>query len=66
MRAALAAKMPVLLDARGPEWQVSRSMRVSTSSHGLWDWDDEPRATATLRPGVKRILDRVIESKVGW
>jgi imidazolonepropionase-like amidohydrolase len=67
VRAARAAKMPVLLHARGSESQTfALDAGVDIIAHGLWDWNGEPQATTDLTPGIKNILDRVIESKVGW
>jgi imidazolonepropionase-like amidohydrolase len=67
VRAAHAAKLPVLLHARGSEAQTfALDAGVDIIAHGLWDWNGEPQATTELTPGIKKILDRVIESKVGW
>lgn len=67
VRAAHTAKMPVFLHARGSEAQTfALDAGVDIIAHGLWDWNGEPQATTDLTPGIKKILDRVIESKVGW
>jgi hypothetical protein len=67
VRAAHAGKMPVLLHARGSESQTfALDAGVDIIAHGLWDWNGEPQATTDLTSGIKNILDRVIESKVGW
>jgi len=39
---------------------------VDIIAHGLWDWNGEQSATTALTRGIKKILDRVIETKVGW
>jgi imidazolonepropionase-like amidohydrolase len=67
VRAAHAAKMPVLLHARGSEAQVfALDAGVDIIAHGLWDWNDELKTASDLTPAIKKILDRVVESKAGW
>jgi imidazolonepropionase-like amidohydrolase len=67
VRAAHAAKMPVLLHATSSEAQTfALDAGVDIIAHGLWDWDEEPQTTSDLTPGIKKTLDRVIESRVGW
>jgi imidazolonepropionase-like amidohydrolase len=67
VRGAHAAKMPVLFHATSSEAQTfALDAGVDIIAHGLWDWNDEPKTTSDLTPGIKRILDRVIESKVAW
>jgi imidazolonepropionase-like amidohydrolase len=67
VRAAHAAKMPVLLHARGSESQTfALDAGVDIIAHGLWDWNGEPQTVLDLTPGITKILDRVIESKTSW
>jgi hypothetical protein len=66
VRAAHAAKMPVLLHATSSEGQtLALDAGVDIIAHGLWAWNGEPQTSSDLTTGVKRILDRVIESKTG-
>ena len=67
VQAAHAAKIPVLLHATSSEGQaLALDAGADIIAHGLWDWNDEPQRASALTPGIKKILDRVIESKVGW
>jgi imidazolonepropionase-like amidohydrolase len=67
VRAAHTSKMPVLLHARGSEAQTfALDTGVDIIAHGLWDWNGEPQASTDLTPGIKKLLDRVVDSKVGW
>jgi imidazolonepropionase-like amidohydrolase len=67
VRAAHAAGMPVFLHANGTEGQAfATEAGVDVIAHGPWHWNTEPQTTAQLTPGVQKILDGVIEAKVGW
>jgi imidazolonepropionase-like amidohydrolase len=64
VRAARAAKMPVLLHATSSEGQTfGLDAGVDIIAHGLWAWNGEPRMVSDLTPGVRGILDRVIKTK---
>jgi imidazolonepropionase-like amidohydrolase len=64
VRAAHAAKMPVLLHATSSEGQTfALDAGVDIIAHGLWDWNGESQTVSGLTPGVRQILNRVIESK---
>jgi imidazolonepropionase-like amidohydrolase len=67
VRAAHAAKMPVLLHARGSEAQTfALDSGVDIIAHGLWDWNSEPQAVSDITSGISKILDRVVETQLGW
>ena len=67
VKAAHAAKMPVLLHANSSEGQTfALDAGVDIIAHGLWNWNGEPQTTLDLTPEIRRILDRVIASKAGW
>jgi imidazolonepropionase-like amidohydrolase len=64
VRAAHAAKMPVLIHATSSEGQtLALDAGVDIIAHGLWNWNGEPQTVSDLTPGVRRILDRVIQTK---
>lgn len=64
VRAAHAAKMPVLLHATSSEGQtLALDAGVDIIAHGLWVWNGEPQTVSDLTPGIKHILDRLIETK---
>jgi imidazolonepropionase-like amidohydrolase len=64
VRAAHAAKMPVLLHATSSEGQtIGLDAGVDIIAHGLWDWNGVPQTVSGLTPGVRQILDRLIKTK---
>jgi imidazolonepropionase-like amidohydrolase len=66
VRAAHAAKMPALLHATSSEGQAfGLDAGVDIIAHGLWAWNGESSTVSDLTPGVRKILDRVIETKTG-
>jgi imidazolonepropionase-like amidohydrolase len=66
VRAAHAAKMPVLLHATSSAGQTfGLDAGVDIIAHGLWDWNGEPQTVSDLGSGITKALDRVIETKTG-
>lgn len=66
VRAAHAAGMPVLLHANTDEAQAfGLEAGVDVLAHGLWNWS-EASSTVEPPPAVKKILDGVVASHVGW
>jgi imidazolonepropionase-like amidohydrolase len=64
--AAHAAKMPLIIHATSSEGQsFALDAGVDIIAHGLWDWNGEPQSVSDLTAGVRKILDRVIESRTG-
>ncbi len=64
--AAHAAQMPVLIHANstdGQEFAVAAGVDVIV--HGMWHWQREQAATE-LTSRAKRILDDVLQAKIGW
>jgi hypothetical protein len=66
VKAAHAAHMPVLMHANstdGQEFAVQAG--VDIVAHGMWHWNREQSATE-LTPRATKILDSVIQAKMGW
>lgn len=64
--AAHAAHIPVLIHANstdGQEFAVAAG--VDVIAHGMWHWQREQQAT-DLTPRAQRILDDVLQAKLGW
>jgi imidazolonepropionase-like amidohydrolase len=66
VKAAHAAKLPVLIHANGSDAQeFALKSGADIIAHGLWHWHGEQQHTQ-LTPRTKAILDEVIESRRGW
>jgi imidazolonepropionase-like amidohydrolase len=66
VKAAHAARMPVLLHANASEAQeFGLQTGVDIFAHGLWNWR-EGYGAATLTPGVTRILQGVLDAGRGY
>jgi imidazolonepropionase-like amidohydrolase len=64
VRAAHAAKIPILIHATSSEGQtIGLDAGVDIIAHGLWDWNGESQTVSDLTPGIKHILDRIIETQ---
>jgi imidazolonepropionase-like amidohydrolase len=64
--AAHAARLPVLMHANSAEAQTfGLDAGVDILAHGLWNWND-PSSTIEVTPAVRAVLDRVVETKIGW
>ncbi len=64
--AAHAAGLPVLMHANSAEAQsFGLDAGVDILAHGLWNWND-PSSTIEVTPAVRAVLDRVVETKIGW
>ena len=66
VKAAHAAHLPVFIHANGTEAQeFAVAAGADIIAHGLWNWNGEQRATE-LTPRAKKILDDVVNAKMGW
>jgi hypothetical protein len=67
VRAAHAAKMPVFLHAIGSEAHAfALEAGVDIIAHGMPHWDGHPGHVTQLTQDVQKILDGVIEARMGW
>jgi imidazolonepropionase-like amidohydrolase len=67
VKAAHAARMPVLLHANSDEAQkFGLDAGVDIMAHGLWNWSQEHSTTNELTPGIKKILDDELARNLGW
>jgi imidazolonepropionase-like amidohydrolase len=66
VRAAHAAGLPVFLHANAAEAQAfGLKAGVDVLAHGMWHWGDVP-PTTELPQTVKKILDDIVATKIGW
>jgi imidazolonepropionase-like amidohydrolase len=64
---AHADKMPVFIHANGTEAQTfALDAGVDVIAHGLWHWNKEPKNATELTPSVTAVLDRLLQTHVGW
>lgn len=64
VRAAHAAKMPVLLHATSPEGHgMALEAGADIIAHGLFDWREHPQRLSDLTPSIKGVLDREVQSR---
>ncbi|HEX2099773.1 MAG TPA: hypothetical protein VHF69_03860, partial [Candidatus Synoicihabitans sp.] len=67
VREAHAAGMPVFLHAIGSEGHAfAVEAGVDIIAHGLWQWTGQPGNVTQLTPDVQKILDGVIDARMGW
>jgi imidazolonepropionase-like amidohydrolase len=67
VKAAHAARMPVLMHANSDEAQkFAVDAGVDIVAHGLWNWTQEQSKSSVLTPGIKTILDDELAHNVGW
>lgn len=67
VRAAHAAGMPVFLHAIGSQAQeFAVEAGVDIIAHGMPQWDAQPENVTQLTPDVQKILDGVIDARMGW
>lgn len=67
VRAAHGARMPVFLHAIGSEAQAfAVEAGVDIIAHGMPQWDGHPGNVTQLPPDVQKILDGVIDARMGW
>jgi imidazolonepropionase-like amidohydrolase len=60
------AHMPVFVHALSTEGQeIALEAGVDIIAHGLWYWNGETEATE-LTPRVRKVLDRIIQKRIGW
>jgi imidazolonepropionase-like amidohydrolase len=65
VRAAHAAHMPVFLHAIGSDGHAfAIEAGVDIVAHGLWQWDAQ--RGSTLTPDLQKILNGVIDARMGW
>jgi imidazolonepropionase-like amidohydrolase len=67
VRAAHTAGMPVFLHANSSEAQAfALAVGVDIIAHGMWHWNAHPETVSQLTPDVRKILDGVVETGVGY
>jgi len=70
VRAAHREGMLVFMHANAAESQAfALEAGVDVIAHGMWHWGESPAGApkpGSVTPEVKRILDGVVERKVGW
>lgn len=67
IRTAHEEHMPVFLHANGSEAQAfAVESRVDAIVHGLWQWTGEPKETSALTPAIRKTLDDIVETGIGW
>lgn len=67
VRAAHAAGMPVFLHAISPEAQAfAVEAGVDIVAHGMFRWEEQPDNVTQLTPDVRKVLDGVIDARMGW
>ena len=67
VRAAHAAGMPVFLHAISPEAQAfAVEAGVDIIAHGMFRWEEQPDNVTQLTLDVRKVLDGVIDARMGW
>jgi imidazolonepropionase-like amidohydrolase len=67
IRAARKEHMPVFLHANSSEAQAfAVQSGVDVIVHGMWHWTGEDKTASKITPPVRKILDDIVKSNIGW